>query len=295
MQQGDGGGGQCGAVAYTPRTGETRTCQTSPVSGGDRSLISCMHTHASPPVPYPPIYTHPSPPTHHCTSTPPTLWFVLFVQLKLLLQRTYLQKCKQQWSKCSITYLRTYIHTDRQTERGAQCLHVSSHRLLVLGLLCLLHTHTHNEDHDTHQVGSMSSQHKATPLSHSHTKQPTEGGRVQLLQHHVQFFFTPSTPPSPLPSLFPPSSLPCIHPLPSLHSVHIPSQCHCWLVSWGTSVAQTCSVSPLPRPVEHWSKWQGKGGWMGGKGTYGSGGRGCIILYTMTLSSTSLVLHSCKG
>ena len=154
-------------------------------------------------------------------------------------------------AKRSNTYLCTYRQTDRQTERGAQCLHVNSHRLLVLGLLCLLHTHTHNEDHDTHQVRSMSSQPKATPLSHSHTKQHTEGGRVQLPQHHVEFL---------LPPLFPPSSLlPRIHPLPSLLSVHIPSHCHCWLVSWGTSVAQTCSVSPQPRPVEHWSKWQPPG------------------------------------
>ena len=113
-------------------------------------------------------------------------------------------------SAASHTYVHTYIQTDRQTERGAQCLHVSSHRLLVLGLLCLLHTHTHNEDHDTHQVGSMSSQPKATPLSHSHTKQHTEGGRVQLPQHHVQFLLSPLSPPS-----YPSSSLSplCPHPL----------------------------------------------------------------------------------
>ena len=260
MQQGDGGGGQCGIVAYTPRTEETRTCQTSPVSGGDRSLISCMHTHASPPVPSPLIYTHPSPPTHCCTSTPPTLWFVLFVQLKLLLKRTYLQKCKQQWSKHSITYLRTYIHTDRHTDRQTDrerctvspCQLSPSPR--AWPSVSPAHTHTHNEDHGTHQVGSMSSQPKATPLSHSHTKQHTEGGRVQLPQHHVEFLLSPP----PLNSSLP-SSLPRIHPLPSLLSVQIPSHCHCWLVSWGTSVAQTCSVSPQPRPVEHWSKWQPPG------------------------------------
>ena len=131
-----GGGGQCAVVAYTPRTEETRTCQTSPVSGGDRRLISCMHTHASPPVPSPPIYTHPSPPTHCCTSTPPTLWFVLLVQLKLLLSRNAN-------SGLSAASLHTYRQTGKdRKKRGAQCLHVSSHRLLMLGLLCLLHTHT---------------------------------------------------------------------------------------------------------------------------------------------------------
>ena len=112
------------------------------------------------------------------------------------------------------TYIQTDRQTDRQAERGAQCLHVSSHRLLVLGLLCLLHTHTHNEDHDTHQVGSMSSQPKATPLSHSHTKQPTEGGRVQLPQHHVKFLL----PTPPLNSSLPSS----LTPLSSLVSILFP-------------------------------------------------------------------------
>ena len=143
MQQGDGGGGQCGVVAYTPRTGETRTCQTSPVSGGDRSLISCMHTHASPPVPSPPVYTHP------LTAVRPLLPLFglccLCSSSSFSRERTCRNANNSGLSTASHTYVHTYIQTDRQTERGAQCLHVSSHRLLVLGLLCLLHTHTNTQ------------------------------------------------------------------------------------------------------------------------------------------------------
>ena len=176
-----------------------------------------MHAHTC--IPSCPLSARlhpPLPPTHCCTSTPPTLWFVLFVQLKLLLKRTYLQKCKQQWSKHSITYLRTYIQTDRQTDRE-RCT-VSPCQLSLSPRawpsVSPAHTQTHNEDHDTHQVGSMSSQPKATPLSHFHTKQHTEGGRVQLPHHHVKFLL----PPPPLNSSLP-SSLP---PLSSLVSIPFP-------------------------------------------------------------------------
>ena len=120
-------------------------------------------------------------------------------------------------------HIHTYIQTDRQTDRQREVHSVSMSALTVSSCLafCVSCTRTHNEDHDTHQVGSMSSQHKATPLSHSRTTQPTEGWRVQLPQHHVEFLPPPpSTPPSPLPSLLSPPSYPssslsplCPHPL----------------------------------------------------------------------------------
>ena len=113
-----GGGGQCGAVAYTPRTEETRTCQTSPVSGGDRSLTSCMHTHASPPVPYPPVYTHPS---HPLTAVRPLLPLFglccLCSSSSFSRERTCRNANNNGPSAASHTYVHTYIHTDRQTER----------------------------------------------------------------------------------------------------------------------------------------------------------------------------------
>ena len=140
------GGG--GVVAYTPRTGETHTCQTSPVSGGGRSLTSCMHTHDSPPVPPPPISTHPSPPTHRCTSTPPTLWLVLPVQLKLFLQRKYLQKCKCRNANTVVQaqqHIHTYIHTYRQTDRQVHSISMSALTVSTCLAFCVSCTHTHTQ------------------------------------------------------------------------------------------------------------------------------------------------------
>ena len=213
-----------------------------------------MHPLLSPPHPSTPTPPHPStptPPTHSPLYVHSSHSLACAVCAAQALSPENVPAEMQTIMVQVQHHIPTYIQTDRQREREVHSVSMSALTVSSCLAFCVSCTHTHNEDHDTHQVGSMSSQHKATPLSHSHTKQHTEGGRVQLPQHHVQFL---------LPPLFPPSSLlPRIHPLPSLHSVHIPSHCHCWLVSWGTSVAQTCSVSPQPRPVEHWSKWQPPG------------------------------------